>query len=137
MSMKKSSDTIRNRTRDLLACSAVPQPTAPPRSPIIMMVINNMYVCRFSISRGKKSDQEEKKPRRRMWNVETNKRDTSNNVDKRKGFKLHHKIPDTQYLPCIQSHRSAVQVSIKTTNRLLAGRSAVRIRQGQEVPLLL
>jgi len=28
--MKKSSDTIGNRTRDLLACSAVPQPTAPP-----------------------------------------------------------------------------------------------------------
>ena len=28
--MKNSSDTIGNRTRDLLACSAVPQPTAPP-----------------------------------------------------------------------------------------------------------
>ena len=32
--MKNSSDTIGNRTRDLLTCSAVPQPTAPPRSPI-------------------------------------------------------------------------------------------------------
>ena len=31
--MKKSSDTIRNRTRDLPACSALPQPTAPPRAP--------------------------------------------------------------------------------------------------------
>ena len=31
--MKNSSDTIGNRTRDLLACSAVPQPTAPPRIP--------------------------------------------------------------------------------------------------------
>ena len=30
---KKSSDTIGNRTRDLLACSAVPQPTALPRAP--------------------------------------------------------------------------------------------------------
>jgi len=30
MSMKKSNDTIGNRTRDLPACSAVPQPTAPP-----------------------------------------------------------------------------------------------------------
>jgi hypothetical protein len=30
MSMKNSSDTIRNRTRDLPVCSAVPQPTAPP-----------------------------------------------------------------------------------------------------------
>ena len=29
--MKNSSDTIGNRTRDLPACSAVPQPTAPPR----------------------------------------------------------------------------------------------------------
>ena len=33
MSMKNSNDTIGNRTRDLLTCSAVPQPTAPPRSP--------------------------------------------------------------------------------------------------------
>jgi len=31
--MKKSSDTIGNRTRDLPAYSAVPQPTAPPRAP--------------------------------------------------------------------------------------------------------
>ena len=29
-SMKNSNDTIRNRTRDLPACSAVPQQTAPP-----------------------------------------------------------------------------------------------------------
>jgi len=33
MSMKNSSDTIGNRTRDLPAGSAVPQPTAPPRVP--------------------------------------------------------------------------------------------------------
>jgi hypothetical protein len=32
MSMKNSSDTIGIRTRDLQACSAVPQPTAPPRN---------------------------------------------------------------------------------------------------------
>jgi len=32
MSMKNSSDTIGNQTRDLLACSTVPQPTAPPRA---------------------------------------------------------------------------------------------------------
>jgi len=31
MSMKNSNDTIGNRTRDLLVCNAVPQPTAPPR----------------------------------------------------------------------------------------------------------
>ena len=31
MSMKNSSDTIGNRNRDLPICSAVPQPTAPPR----------------------------------------------------------------------------------------------------------
>ena len=31
--MKNSNDTIGNRTRDLPACSAVPQPTAPPRTP--------------------------------------------------------------------------------------------------------
>ena len=33
MSMKKFNDTIENRTRDLPACSAVPQPTAPRRAP--------------------------------------------------------------------------------------------------------
>jgi len=32
--MKNSSDTIGNRTRDLPACGALPQPTAPPRTPI-------------------------------------------------------------------------------------------------------
>ena len=32
MSMKNSNDTIGNRTRDLPASSAVPQPTAPPRA---------------------------------------------------------------------------------------------------------
>jgi len=31
--MKKSNDTTGNRTRDLPTCSAVPQPTAPPRAP--------------------------------------------------------------------------------------------------------
>ena len=33
MSMKNSNDTIGNRTRDLPACSAVPQSTAPPGAP--------------------------------------------------------------------------------------------------------
>jgi hypothetical protein len=33
MSMKHANDTIGNRTRDLPACSAVPQPTAPARTP--------------------------------------------------------------------------------------------------------
>jgi hypothetical protein len=33
MSMKNSSDTIGNRTRDLPACSVVPNPTAPSSSP--------------------------------------------------------------------------------------------------------
>ena len=33
--MKNSNGTIGNRTRDLLTCSAVPQPTAPPRSPYL------------------------------------------------------------------------------------------------------
>jgi len=31
--MKKSNDTIGIQTRDLPACSAVTQPTAPPRAP--------------------------------------------------------------------------------------------------------
>ena len=35
---KNSNDTIGNRTRDLMACSAVPQPTAPPRPPLIKIL---------------------------------------------------------------------------------------------------
>jgi hypothetical protein len=33
MTVKNSNDTVGNRTRYLLACSAVPHPTAPPRAP--------------------------------------------------------------------------------------------------------
>ena len=33
MSINNSKDTISNRTCDLPACSAEPQPTAPPRTP--------------------------------------------------------------------------------------------------------
>jgi hypothetical protein len=34
-SMKNYNDTIGNRTRELPACSALPQPTAPPRTPFL------------------------------------------------------------------------------------------------------
>jgi hypothetical protein len=37
--MKNSTYTIGNRTRDLPACSAVPQPTAPRRVPVIISMI--------------------------------------------------------------------------------------------------
>jgi hypothetical protein len=41
MSMKYYNDTIGNRTRDLTACSAVPQPTAPPPAcPQSLKVVN-------------------------------------------------------------------------------------------------
>jgi hypothetical protein len=57
--MKNSSDIIKNRTRDLPACSAVPQPTALPRAPsrnmnhikaigfvpILIYAICNSVVC--------------------------------------------------------------------------------------------
>jgi hypothetical protein len=36
--MENSNDTIGNRTCDLLACSAVPQPTAPPRAPSTVVI---------------------------------------------------------------------------------------------------
>jgi hypothetical protein len=39
MSMKNSSHTIGIRTRDLLACSAVPQPSALPRAPYYVIYI--------------------------------------------------------------------------------------------------
>jgi len=35
--MKNYSDTIENRTRDLLACSPVPQPTTPSRTPFAIV----------------------------------------------------------------------------------------------------
>ena len=34
MSKKNPNDSIENRTRDPPDCSAVPQPTAPPREPV-------------------------------------------------------------------------------------------------------
>jgi len=36
--MKNFNDTIGNRTRDLPACSAVPQPTAPQRGPSVRII---------------------------------------------------------------------------------------------------
>jgi hypothetical protein len=36
MPMKNSNDTIGNRTRDLPACSAVPQPTAPTHASVVL-----------------------------------------------------------------------------------------------------
>ena len=35
--MKNSNETVGNRTHNLPACSAVSQPTAPPRTPCIYM----------------------------------------------------------------------------------------------------
>ena len=39
--MENSNDTIGNRTRDLLACRAVPQSTVPPRAPVLNVGIRN------------------------------------------------------------------------------------------------
>jgi hypothetical protein len=50
MSMKNSSDTIGNRTHDLLACSTVPETTAPPRAPFFSLSLLNkgLYVVKYS-----------------------------------------------------------------------------------------
>jgi hypothetical protein len=44
MSMKNSKETIGNRTRNLPARSALPQPTAPLRAPILSdaLILNNL-----------------------------------------------------------------------------------------------
>jgi hypothetical protein len=47
--MKNSNDTIGNRTRDLLACSTVRQPTMPPRAPHILLDPNNFLGTVFQI----------------------------------------------------------------------------------------
>jgi len=44
---ENSSDTIENRTRDLRACSAVPQPTAPPRAPKMTEVTAVVEALRY------------------------------------------------------------------------------------------
>ena len=51
MSMKNSNDTIGNRTHHLPACSAVPQPTAPPRAPNakVLAVIFERNISKFSL----------------------------------------------------------------------------------------
>ena len=41
--MKNSCDTIGNPTRDLPACSAVPQPTAPPRAPLSQQICSKKF----------------------------------------------------------------------------------------------
>jgi hypothetical protein len=43
--MKNFSDTIGNRTRDLPSCSAVLQPTAPPRASYLKCTEANDDVC--------------------------------------------------------------------------------------------
>jgi hypothetical protein len=43
--MKNSNDTIGNRTRDLQACSTVPQQIAPPRAPVILLYLELLSKC--------------------------------------------------------------------------------------------
>ena len=43
--MENSSDTIGNLTRDLPACSAVPQPTATPAAFPIIIIYNVVIKC--------------------------------------------------------------------------------------------
>jgi hypothetical protein len=45
--MKNSSDSNGNRTRDLPTCSAVPQPTAPPRTPYINEMYKSLVMLRI------------------------------------------------------------------------------------------
>jgi hypothetical protein len=46
MSMKNSSNSIGIRTRDLLACSVVPQPTEPPRALLLYVESNFKIVAK-------------------------------------------------------------------------------------------
>ena len=46
MSMKNSNDTIGNRTRNLPACMAVPQPRAPPEAcPAVEIGFKQLVSC--------------------------------------------------------------------------------------------
>ena len=61
--MKNSNDAIGNRTRDLPACSAVPQPTAPLRAPLYYEYDLKMLksVCAASINMKTDEDREAEK----------------------------------------------------------------------------
>jgi hypothetical protein len=43
--MKNLNDPIGNRTRALPPCSAVPQPAAPSRTPVIHVLTRNPFTC--------------------------------------------------------------------------------------------
>jgi len=49
MSMKNSDDIVENRTRDLSACSAVPQPTAPPPAPSNVLLLCYCYTTMLQL----------------------------------------------------------------------------------------
>jgi len=50
--MKKSNDAIGNRTRDLPACSAVLQPTAPPCAPVTTVHVLNVHLIYLGVTFG-------------------------------------------------------------------------------------
>jgi hypothetical protein len=45
--MKNSNDSIGNSTRELSACSAVSQPTAPPHIPVVVVVVVVVVQSKF------------------------------------------------------------------------------------------
>jgi hypothetical protein len=50
--LKKFTDLIGTRTRDLPTCSTVPQPTTLPRAPVVAVVIMILVVtCQFLVTR--------------------------------------------------------------------------------------
>jgi hypothetical protein len=60
MSMKNSNDTIGNRTRDLPACSAVPQPTVPPRANSFLIVPEKSQNSQLTVFRTIQMDKKSK-----------------------------------------------------------------------------
>ena len=47
--MQNSNDTIENQTRDLPACTAVPQPTAAPRASLSLYIYIYIYIRQYYI----------------------------------------------------------------------------------------
>ena len=58
--MKNSNDTIGNRTRDLPACSAVPQPTVPPRANSFLIVPEKSQNSQLTVFRTIEMDKKSK-----------------------------------------------------------------------------
>jgi len=81
MSMKNSSDTIGNRTRVLPACSALPQPTAPPCAPSWTLEYRKMFSHCWETSPNYKLSRTCHSHNSEVWPISCDGRNASNKYE--------------------------------------------------------